>query len=94
MADPQDVREQYRTTQNLDARIRLHQRFSMNAYGWLPWVFDQLELTRRVGARGRLRDRAALDREPRPRAAWLAHRADRPLAGDGATDTSRVRSIH
>jgi GNAT superfamily N-acetyltransferase len=44
MADPQDVREQYRTTQNLDARIRLHQRFSMNAYGWLPWVFDQLEL--------------------------------------------------
>lgn len=45
MADPQDVREQYRTTRNLDARIRLHQRFSTNAYGWLRWAFDQLELS-------------------------------------------------
>jgi SAM-dependent methyltransferase len=43
MADPQTVREQYRTPHNLDARIRLHERFSTNPYGWLRWVFDQFE---------------------------------------------------
>jgi SAM-dependent methyltransferase len=43
MADPQVVREQYRTPHNLDARIRLHERFSTNPYGWLHWVFDQFE---------------------------------------------------
>jgi len=40
--DPQTVNEQYGTSVNLDARIRLHANFSTNQYGWLPWVFDQL----------------------------------------------------
>jgi SAM-dependent methyltransferase len=40
--DPKVVHEQYGTSANLDARIRLHAGFSTNRYGWLPWVFDQL----------------------------------------------------
>jgi SAM-dependent methyltransferase len=41
--DPQAIQEQYRTSANLEARIRLHQLFSTNPYGWTRWVFDQLE---------------------------------------------------
>ena len=36
--------EQYRNSQNLEARIALHVRFSQNPYGWFHWVFDQFEL--------------------------------------------------
>ena len=36
--------EQYRDAGNLNARVRLHERFSANRYGWAPWVFDQLDL--------------------------------------------------
>jgi len=36
--------EQYRDASNLNARIALHARFSTNKYGWLRWVFDQLDL--------------------------------------------------
>ena len=32
--------EQYKTSSNLDARIRLNIEFSTNPYGWFPWVFD------------------------------------------------------
>lgn len=35
---------QYQSSANLSARINLHQRFSTNPYGWLKWVFDQLNL--------------------------------------------------
>jgi len=34
--------QQYQNASNLDARIQLHLRFSVNAYGWQRWVFDQL----------------------------------------------------
>ena len=37
--------KQYRNASNLNARIRLHARFSSNQYGWMPWVFDQLDLS-------------------------------------------------
>jgi hypothetical protein len=41
--DPQkQLVEQYKTASNLNARIRLHQRFSTNPYGWHRWVFDQI----------------------------------------------------
>lgn len=40
--DPAVVKTQYGTSDNLNARIRLHAGFSTNHYGWLPWVFDQL----------------------------------------------------
>lgn len=39
-----DVAGQYRQPQNLQARIYLHQRFSVNTYGWQRWVFDQFKL--------------------------------------------------
>ena len=39
-----DLVEQYRTASNLNARVRLHQRFSKNPYGWHCWVFDQFNL--------------------------------------------------
>ena len=35
---------QYRDAANLQARIRLHEMFSTNPYGWFPWVFDQFDL--------------------------------------------------
>lgn len=45
ISDRDAVLEQYRTASNLDARVRLHEGYSTNAYGWHPWVFDQLDLT-------------------------------------------------
>ena len=36
--------EQYRNSTNLDARIALHARFSVNPQGWQRWVFDQISL--------------------------------------------------
>lgn len=45
MQDPTYLREQqYRTPDNLRARIRLHARFSTNTYGWFRWVFDHFDL--------------------------------------------------
>jgi ubiquinone/menaquinone biosynthesis C-methylase UbiE len=38
------LKKQYKDSSNLDARIRLHQRFGVNKYGWQLWVFDQLDL--------------------------------------------------
>jgi ubiquinone/menaquinone biosynthesis C-methylase UbiE len=43
IADQTYLRErQYHNASNLNDRIQIHVRFSTNAYGWLPWVFDQL----------------------------------------------------
>lgn len=36
--------EQYADARNLNARIRIHQEFSTNPYGWMRWVFDRLDL--------------------------------------------------
>jgi SAM-dependent methyltransferase len=44
LTDPAPLGEQYRTAENLDVRVSLHQRFSTNRYGWHRWVFDQLDL--------------------------------------------------
>ncbi|HVF98727.1 MAG TPA: class I SAM-dependent methyltransferase [Chloroflexia bacterium] len=35
---------QYKTAANLNARIRLHELYSTNKYGWFRWLFDQLDL--------------------------------------------------
>jgi ubiquinone/menaquinone biosynthesis C-methylase UbiE len=44
-ADTRYLREEaYRVPDRLERRIALHRRFSANATGWLPWVFDRLEL--------------------------------------------------
>ena len=38
------LENQYKDSSNLDARVQLHQRFSVNPYGWHPWVFDHFDL--------------------------------------------------
>ncbi len=43
IADPGYINNQYRTASNLNARIRLHQEFSTNKYGWQRWLFDQIK---------------------------------------------------
>lgn len=35
------VEDQYRDPGNLRDRAQLHERFSVNPRGWLPWVFDR-----------------------------------------------------
>jgi ubiquinone/menaquinone biosynthesis C-methylase UbiE len=34
------LNEQYKTPNNLNARINLHVKYSTNTYGWFPWIFD------------------------------------------------------
>lgn len=36
------IKDQYKDSSNLDARIGIHQRFSTNPQGWFNWVFDEL----------------------------------------------------
>jgi ubiquinone/menaquinone biosynthesis C-methylase UbiE len=36
--------DQYKDTTNLDARIQLHRRSSVNKYGWTRWVFHRFDL--------------------------------------------------
>ncbi|MFC2173522.1 class I SAM-dependent methyltransferase [Acidobacteriota bacterium] len=37
-----NILAQYGTPSNLEARIHLHEKYSTNKYGWMPWLFDQL----------------------------------------------------
>ncbi len=39
------LQEQYKTSQNIDARVRLHKECSVNPKGWFPWVFSHCHLT-------------------------------------------------
>lgn len=41
---PNDIRVQYSSDKNLNARIALHARFSTNTHGWQQWVFEHLTL--------------------------------------------------
>ena len=45
ISDPNYVAAQYQNTSNLSARIRLHQKFSTNPYGWQRWLFDQVKFS-------------------------------------------------
>lgn len=36
--------EQYENASNLRSRIRIHESFSVNKYGWMQWYFDQLNI--------------------------------------------------
>jgi ubiquinone/menaquinone biosynthesis C-methylase UbiE len=44
MIDAESIKKEYQDATNLNARIQLHQRFSLNPYGWMRWVFDLLDL--------------------------------------------------
>ncbi|BDR72815.1 MerR family transcriptional regulator [Clostridium tetani] len=39
--------EQYKNASNLRSRINLHQRFSTNKEGWMPWFFKNLPLNKK-----------------------------------------------
>lgn len=41
------LKDQYKDSTNLDVRFHLHRRFSLNPYGWHPWVFDHFNLPSR-----------------------------------------------
>jgi len=43
-AATQALREQYKDGTNLNARMRLHARFSTNRYGIFPWILDHMTL--------------------------------------------------
>ena len=36
------TQDQYKDSGNLDARIAIHQKFSVNPQGWFNWIFDTL----------------------------------------------------
>lgn len=36
------VKEQYQTSNNLDVRSYLHSKYSTNNYGWMKWLFDNM----------------------------------------------------
>jgi ubiquinone/menaquinone biosynthesis C-methylase UbiE len=38
------LKDQYKDSQNLDARIALHMRFSRNKQSWMRWVFEHMDL--------------------------------------------------
>jgi ubiquinone/menaquinone biosynthesis C-methylase UbiE len=44
LSDRSYLKDQYKDASKLNARIRLHARFSTNRYGWHRWVFDQFRL--------------------------------------------------
>ena len=38
------LNEQYKNAANLNARVDLHRRFSVNKQGWHRWVFEQFAI--------------------------------------------------
>jgi SAM-dependent methyltransferase len=45
--DKADLKAQYGTSSNLDARRYLHERFNTNANAWVPWLFERFDLPAR-----------------------------------------------
>lgn len=42
----QKIVEQYKSANNLNIRIDLHNRFSINKEGWFPWLFSQIDFSK------------------------------------------------
>lgn len=40
----QSLKSQYQDGTNISARIRLHQKYSVNPQGWFPWIYEQCEI--------------------------------------------------
>lgn len=38
------MKNQYRNTSNISARINLHRKYSVNKTGWFPWLFSECDL--------------------------------------------------
>ena len=45
MNDPKKVQEMYINSDTLSTRINLHEKYSVNKYGWSNWVFDQYKFS-------------------------------------------------
>jgi SAM-dependent methyltransferase len=74
LSDPNYLRsEQYHSSSNLERRIALHTRFSVNPQGWQRWVFEQLGL--RNGSR-------VLELGCGPGTLWLDNLERMPRAGE------------
>ena len=43
LTDEEKIREQYKTSSNLEKRIRLHE-YSTSPQGWMEWVYERLKL--------------------------------------------------
>ncbi len=43
MTSRHNIRDQYQSSVNLDARVTLHERFSANKQPWMRWVFDHIQ---------------------------------------------------
>ena len=43
--ETEQIHEQYKTSANLNSRMRLHQLYSTNQTGWSSWVFNQYRLS-------------------------------------------------
>lgn len=37
--------EHYMNSKNLDTRIKFHDKYSTNPYGWFPWLFEQIDFS-------------------------------------------------
>lgn len=42
------LKEQYSTSDHLNARIQLHEKFSTSKYQWQVWVFDQIQSDKKL----------------------------------------------
>lgn len=40
-----DLAIQYKDSRNLKVRINLHDKFSVNKYGWFNWIFDKINVS-------------------------------------------------
>lgn len=40
----QSLKNQYQNANNISARIRLHQNYSVNKQGWFPWIYEQCNI--------------------------------------------------
>ena len=38
------MKNQYQNASNISARIQLHNKYSTNTQGWIPWIFDQCHM--------------------------------------------------
>lgn len=79
LTEDEKIQEQYRTSGNLEKRIRLHD-YSTSSQGWMEWVYERLAL--REGGQGPgtgMRHRTAVAGERPQAAVRTASDADRPL---------------
>ncbi|MBK1809890.1 methyltransferase domain-containing protein [Clostridium sp. YIM B02505] len=42
-----DLSTQYKDSRNLKVRINLHDKFSVNKYGWFNWLFDKIDTSKK-----------------------------------------------